>query len=40
MTEALLVETMTACTAAYVHAWHLALAWGRAVDTMMGGYRV
>ncbi len=35
--EALLSEAMTACTTAYVHAWHGLLAWARAVDTMMGG---
>lgn len=37
--EALVAEAMTACTCAYVHAWHLAFAWARAVDTMMGGSR-
>ncbi|MGU3463220.1 hypothetical protein ACLBXO_00065 [Methylobacterium sp. C33D] len=39
MTEALLTQTMTACTTVYVHAWHCAFAWARAVDSMMGGSR-
>jgi hypothetical protein len=39
MTEALVAEAMSACTAAYVYAWHLAFAWARAIDTMMGGSR-
>jgi hypothetical protein len=37
--EALLAQTMTCCTAAYVHAWHGLLTWARAVDEMMGGSR-
>lgn len=37
--EALFAETMTACTVAYVHAWHGLFAWARAVDAMMGGSR-
>lgn len=37
--EALLAQTMTACTAAYVNAWHGLLVWARAADAMMGGSR-
>lgn len=39
MSEALLKEAMTVCTMAYVHAWHLAFAWARAVDTLTAGSR-
>ncbi len=31
--EALVAEAMTACTSAYVHAWHGLFAWARAVDS-------